>query len=151
MTSQARIQLPDKETQAPAPAEGNCRELREILNRVGDKWSLQIVGELAQDPRRFGEIRRNVDGISQRMLTLTLRLLERDGLVSRTVYATTPPSVEYELTPLGRTLIEPVRALAGWAREHRGAIRAAHGRFDAQAQVGPAARRGVLRASSRSG
>lgn len=150
MTRSAQIQTPDQIVQTSSSADGDCREVREILNRVGDKWSLQIVGELAQGRRRFGELRRAVEGISQRMLTLTLRLLERDGLVSRTVLPTIPPSVEYELTLLGTTLIEPVRALAAWARDHRGAIRAAHGRFDAETQVGPAARRDLLRASSRS-
>lgn len=111
--------------------DSECLDIREVLNRVGDKWSLLVISALAGGPRRFNDLRRGVHGISQRMQTLTLRLLERDGLVSRTVFATVPPSVEYELTPLGRTLIEPVRALSQWAREHRQEIRAARAQFDA--------------------
>ncbi|CAN7456066.1 helix-turn-helix domain-containing protein [Phenylobacterium sp. LjRoot225] len=110
-----------------------CLDIREVLNRVGDKWSLLVVGALDGGPRRFNDLRRNIHGVSQRMLTLTLRLLERDGLVTRTVFATVPPSVEYQLTPLGRTLIEPVRALSQWARQHRDEIRAARAQFDGQA------------------
>ena len=108
-----------------------CLDIREVLNRVGDKWSLLVVGALDGGPRRFNDLRRGIHGVSQRMLTLTLRLLERDGLVTRTVFATVPPSVEYALTPLGRTLIEPVRALSQWARQHAHQIRAARLQFDA--------------------
>jgi len=109
-----------------------CLDIREVLNRVGDKWSLLVVGSLAEGPRRFNALRRSIHGISQRMLTLTLRLLERDGLITRTVFATIPPSVEYDLTPLGRTLIGPVSALSQWARQHRHEIRAARVRFEAE-------------------
>ncbi|MGH2976152.1 MAG: winged helix-turn-helix transcriptional regulator [Solirubrobacterales bacterium] len=91
------------------------RPIRELLDRVGDKWSLLIIGMLGERPMRFSELLRTVDGISQRMLTLTLRHLERDGLVTRTAYAEVPPRVEYALTELGTTLLEPVLALAGWA------------------------------------
>src|SRR5262245_36434165 len=94
----------------------SCRPVAEILARVGDKWSVLIVKLLGGGPRRFNELRRLVGGISQRMLTLTLRSLERDGLVTRTAFATIPPRVDYALTPLGRSLLVPVRALAHWAQ-----------------------------------
>jgi DNA-binding HxlR family transcriptional regulator len=89
--------------------------VREVLNRVGDKWSVLAIVLLGEDSRRFSELRRMIDGVSQRMLTLTLRNLERDGLVRRSVFPTVPPRVEYALTPLGRTLLGPVTALATWA------------------------------------
>jgi DNA-binding HxlR family transcriptional regulator len=103
---------------------------REILDRVGDKWSVLIVAMLGDGPHRFSELKRMIEGISQRMLTLTLRGLERDGLVTRTVHPTVPPSVEYALTGLGRTLLEPVMALAAWAEKNRGRIQQARDRFD---------------------
>jgi DNA-binding HxlR family transcriptional regulator len=112
-----------------------CLAVREVLNRVGDKWSVLIVSLLGEQPRRFNELRRMIQGISQRMLTLTLRGLERDGLVSRTIFPTIPPRVEYALTPLGRTLLAPVQALAEWAGEHREEIQNARNIFDAQAQL----------------
>ena len=111
-----------------------CLLAREVLNRVGDKWSVYVVELLGKGPRRFSDLRRTIDGISQRMLTLTLRGLERDGLVTRTVYPTLPPSVEYDLTDLGRTLRGPVCALAIWAENNREEIQAARRRFDAAAQ-----------------
>ena len=95
-----------------------CRVIRETYSRVGDKWSLLVIRILSLGPQRFTAMLHGVDGISQRMLTLTLRKLERDGLVLRTVHAEVPPRVEYELTPLGVTHIEPVMALAAWAVEH---------------------------------
>jgi len=101
-----------------------------VLARIGDKWSVQIVRILGNGPRRFNEIKRIVDGISQRMLTLTLRGLERDGLVSRTVFPTIPPRVDYELTDLGRSLWEPVQALGQWAFEHSADIARAQAAFD---------------------
>jgi len=110
--------------------EGECLAVREVLSRVGDKWSVLVVSLLGAEPLRFSELRRSIEGISQRMLTLTLRGLERDGLVTRTVYPTLPPSVEYALTPLGRTLLEPVDALSKWARKNRLSIQAARERFD---------------------
>jgi DNA-binding HxlR family transcriptional regulator len=112
-----------------------CLAVREVLNRVGDKWSVFIVTRLGDKPLRFNELRRTIQGISQRMLTLTLRGLERDGLVSRTIFPTIPPRVEYALTPLGRTLLTPVQALAEWAEEHRGEIQAARNTFDEQARI----------------
>lgn len=108
----------------------SCRLVAPILNRVGDKWSIQIVRLLGDGPRRFNEIKRLIDGISQRMLTLTLRGLERDGLVSRTVFPTIPPRVDYELTDLGRSLWEPVQALGVWAFEHLEQIHTAQLKFD---------------------
>jgi DNA-binding HxlR family transcriptional regulator len=116
----------------PDHSHDSCIAAREVLNRVGDKWSVYVVRLLGEGPRRFSELKRTIDGISQRMLTLTLRGLERDGLVTRTVFPTVPPRVDYELTELGRTLLEPVRALATWAAEHRQTIQAARNRFDAQ-------------------
>jgi DNA-binding HxlR family transcriptional regulator len=105
--------------------------VREVLNLVGDKWSVLVVSVLSHHPMRFNELRRSVDGISQRMLTLTLRGLERDGLVSRTVHPTVPPQVEYALTDLGRTLEEPIQGLAEWADKNRVAMQRARDRFDA--------------------
>jgi DNA-binding HxlR family transcriptional regulator len=114
---------------SPGSHEG-CLAVREVLKRVGDKWSVLIVGLLADGPLRFNELKRTIEGISQRMLTLTLRGLERDGLVSRTQYPTIPPRVDYALTPLGQTLLEPVSALAGWSEKHRHDIQGARNRFD---------------------
>lgn len=114
----------------------DCRALGEILARIGDKWSVFVVGLLADGPMRFNEIRRTIDGISQRMLTLTLRGLERDGLVIRTVHPTVPPRVDYALTELGCTLIEPLTALAAWARANRAAVHKAKQKFDAAAERG---------------
>jgi DNA-binding HxlR family transcriptional regulator len=109
----------------------DCRAVSEVLARVGDKWTVLVVGELGRSPKRFNEIRRALGSISQRMLTLTLRGLERDGLVTRTVFPTIPPRVDYELTKLGRSLLEPVSGLGLWARRNRSAIEDARRRFDA--------------------
>ena len=130
---------------APPPAHESmvrptaCPAVREVLSRVGDKWSVLVIVLLGERRRRFSELRRSVEGISQRMLTLTLKALERDGLVSRTVYPTIPPRVDYELTELGRTLLEPIMALAGWAERNRAAIHEARSRFDVQAAREPKA------------
>jgi len=110
--------------------DAECVAVHEVLRRVGDKWSVQVVDLLGDGPLRFNEVRRSIDGISQRMLTLTLRGLERDGLATRTVFPTVPPSVQYALTPLGRTLLDPVRGLAEWATKHREQIQSARDRFD---------------------
>lgn len=120
-------------TKAHAGDCGDCIAAREVLNLVGDKWSVLIVGFLSEGSMRFSELRRSVEGISQRMLTLTLRGLERDGLLTRTVTPTTPPRVDYALTRLGETLIEPVQALAQWAERNRTTIQAARDRFDQEA------------------
>ena len=114
-----------------------------MLSRVGDKWTVFVVGLLSKGPMRFNEIRRTVGGISQRMLTLTLRGLERDGLVTRTVYPTIPPRVEYALTPLGCTLIAPLIALADWATENQGTVEKARAKFDAARMAQPARARGT--------
>ena len=112
----------------------DCRAVSEVLARVGDKWTVLVVSTLGDGPKRFNEVRRALGSISQRMLTLTLRGLERDGLVTRTVFPTIPPRVQYELTKLGHSLLEPVSSLALWARQNRPGIAAARQRFDAAAQ-----------------
>ncbi|WP_169949674.1 helix-turn-helix domain-containing protein [Microbispora sp. H11081] len=104
--------------------------LRSVLDRVGDKWSLILIGLLDKGPMRFTELLRTAPGISRRMLTLTLRGLERDGLVKRVVYPEIPPRVEYEVTPFGRTLSEPVLALIRWAADNQDTIRASRHAFD---------------------
>ncbi|MGC4982068.1 winged helix-turn-helix transcriptional regulator [Streptomyces sp. DT193] len=106
--------------------------IREVLDRIGDKWSVLVIVELAQGVRRFRELQRAVPGISQRMLTLTVRRLERDGLVNRTVHPTVPPQAEYELTTLGHSLAYLVKALADWSAEHRDAIAQARQEWDAE-------------------
>src|ERR1700681_1749516 len=111
--------------------DSDCRGVASILARVGDKWSVFVIMLLGDGPRRFNEIKRTVGGISQRMLTLTLRGLERDGLVTRTVFPTIPPRVDYALTPLGCTLIEPLIALGDWAKKHQATVEKARARFDA--------------------
>ncbi|WP_406318770.1 helix-turn-helix transcriptional regulator [Streptosporangium sp. NBC_01639] len=105
--------------------------IREVLDRIGDKWSVLVVVELAQGMHRFRQLQRAVPGISQRMLTLTVRRLERDGLVSRTVHPTVPPQVEYELTETGHSLTHLVKALADWSAEHRDGIAASRRAWDA--------------------
>jgi DNA-binding HxlR family transcriptional regulator len=109
----------------------DCRAVSEVLARIGDKWSVLVVSTLGDGPKRFNQLRKALGSISQRMLTLTLRALERDGLVTRTVYPTVPPRVEYALTKLGRSLLDPVSELSLWARKHRAAIAEARARFDA--------------------
>ena len=96
----------------------HCRRMNSVLNLVGDKWTVMIVMVLIAHPRRFNDIKRTIGGISQQMLTRTLKALERDGMVSRTVYPTVPPQVEYALTQLGHSLATPLRALGTWAGEH---------------------------------
>ncbi len=108
----------------------DCRAVSEVLSRVGDKWTVLVVSTLGDGPKRFNELRRALGSISQRMLTLTLRALERDGLVTRTVFPTVPPRVDYELTNLGRSLLEPVKALGSWALDNRPRIQDARARFD---------------------
>src|SRR5712692_1357091 len=110
--------------------DSDCRGVASILARVGDKWSVFVIMLLGDGPRRFNEIKRMVGGISQRMLTLTLRGLERDGLVTRTVFPTIPPRVDYELTDLGSTLWEAVEPLGSWARAHLSEILTSRAQFD---------------------
>ena len=109
----------------------DCRAVSEVLSRVGDKWTVLVVWTLGDGSKRFNELRKALGSISQRMLTLTLRALERDGLVTRTVFPTIPPRVDYELTELGRSLLDPVSELGSWARKNRPAIEKARRRFDA--------------------
>ena len=104
----------------------SCRAEVETLALIGDKWTVMVVGALSKGPIRYSEFRRRVEGISQRMLTLTLKGLEQDGLVTRTMFPTIPPRVDYELTKLGRKLIVPLKALSKWARENRPAMFATH-------------------------
>ena len=110
----------------------DCQRISQVLARIGEKWSVLIIMLLASGPQRFSEIKHAINGISQRMLTLCLRGLERDGLIKRTVIAVMPPHVEYELTPLGHSLTVPVIALGSWANEHIEAIDAARASFDAE-------------------
>lgn len=131
---------------------GNCAPVREILDRVGDKWSLYIIAKLHDGPLRFNGIKREVDGISQRMLTLTLRSLERDGLLTRTAFPTVPARVEYELTALGRSLREPIIGLMSWAIDNRSRMERARAQYDQQARTktaaAPAARKGMGRTAA---
>src|SRR5687768_8295413 len=113
------------------PTNPVCRTISTLLSRIGDKWTVLVVQTLGEGPRRFNELRREIPSVSQRMLTLTLRNLERDGLVSRTVTPSIPPRVDYELTKLGHSLKEPVNALAQWALDNVPAIEEAQTRFDA--------------------
>ena len=116
--------------------DSDCRGVASILARVGDKWSVFVIMTLGDGPKRFNEIKRIIGGISQRMLTLTLRGLERDGLVTRTVFPTIPPRVDYELTDLGRGLSKPVVALGEWAMDHQTEIEDARARFDRRNELG---------------
>lgn len=113
------------------PRVANCPS-REVLDRIGDKWSVLILGQLADGPCRFTELAKAIEGVSQKMLTQTLRGLERDGLVTRTVHASVPPRVDYELTALGRTLSAPLYALETWAKDHMGDVVRARTRYDAK-------------------
>ena len=123
-----------KPSQTHLPAD--CRAVSDVLSRVGDKWSVLVVTRLGDGPLRFNQLRRSIGGISQRMLTLTLRGLERDGLVTRTVFPTVPPRVDYALTELGRSLAAPVEALALWARANQDRIAGARQAFDARRDPG---------------
>jgi DNA-binding HxlR family transcriptional regulator len=133
----------------------DCRAVSEVLARVGDKWSVLVVTRLGGGPLRFNELRRSIGGISQRMLTLTLRGLERDGLITRTVFPTIPPRVEYALTALGRDLLQPVSGLSDWALRNQVKIARAREQFDSAAKraVTPARREsrhgGLVAAASR--
>src|SRR2546423_4630024 len=121
-----------RHTRDTNPDSAEC-EVRTILDRIADKWSLLVICLLADGTKRFGELRREIDGISQRMLTLTLRQLEREGLVSRTVFPVVPPRVDYELTELGSTLLDTIQALVAWAGKHGNEIREARDAYDARA------------------
>ena len=125
MTDQAMTPRPDHRSP-------ECQAVNSVLARVGDKWSVQVVGMLGDGKKRFSELRHGIEGISQRMLTLTLKGLERDGLITRTVYPTIPPRVEYDLTKLGRSLLQPITGLAKWAGDNREKIQNARNRYDSQ-------------------
>ena len=129
----ARTDLPDDALQWDT-REG-C-EVRQILDRVADKWSLLVVSLLDHRTMRFSELKRQIDGISQRMLTVTLRQLERDGLVARTVYPVVPPRVEYALTPLGASLHQTIKALVTWTEANQERVAAARADYDARAAEG---------------
>jgi DNA-binding HxlR family transcriptional regulator len=118
----------------PAIGRDECN-VREVLDRVGDKWSLLVIYLLGDGTRRFMDLLRSIDGISQRMLTVTLRGLERDGLVTRTVHPVVPPRVEYRLTPLGHTLMESVGPLMQWSLAHTADIAAARAAYDARPEL----------------
>ena len=126
---------------------GECVAVSDVLARVGDKWSVLVVTRLGGAPLRFNELRRSIGGISQRMLTLTLRGLERDGLINRTVFPTVPPRVEYALTGLGRDLLQPVSALGDWALRNQAKIARARDQFDSEAKK-PLHRRGAKPATA---
>ena len=111
-------------------SDADCRTVINILDRIGDKWVILIVGALMDGPVRFNAILRSIDGLSHRMLTYTLRALECDGLVNRTAYPSIPPKVEYQLTDLGRSLIDPLATLTGWVRQHHFAIETARKSFE---------------------
>lgn len=119
----------------------DCRAVSAVLARIGDKWSVLTVSRLGGGPRRFNELKRDIGGISQRMLTLTLRGLERDGLVTRTVFPTVPPRVDYELTALGRSLLVPVSALGDWALKNMKRIEESRAHFDGTRGDAPPAKR----------
>lgn len=121
------MDMPSQAESAP-----DCREVSDVLSRVGDKWTMQVVVALRHQPRRFNDLKRQVGGISQQMLTRTLKTLERDGMVERTVCPTTPPQVEYALNELGRSLSVPVRQLADWARDHLSTIHSNRQRYDSR-------------------
>lgn len=126
----AKLQVKLVELDDAAEGAANCKALGRILDRIADKWTIMVVGVLSHGPMRFNALQRAIPGISHRMLTLTLRGLERDGLVKRIAFATIPPRVDYELTEAGRSLTEPLKTLAVWARLHRDGIEAAQRQFD---------------------
>lgn len=115
---------------APAGMSSHCRKMSEVLTIVGDKWTVMIVMVIIDHPRRFNDIKRTVGGISQQMLTRTLKALERDGMVSRTVHPTVPPQVEYALTDLGQSLAKPLHTLGIWASQHLEEIEGNRQRYD---------------------
>ena len=115
------------------PPPSTC-QASEVLGRVGDKWSLQVIFSLGEGTKRFTDLKRGIAGISQRMLTVTLRGLERDGIITRTMYPVMPPRVDYALTPMGRTLLDAAATLIGWVHTHVEEIEAARAAYDARAQ-----------------
>ncbi|MEQ1956223.1 helix-turn-helix domain-containing protein [Mesorhizobium sp. CN2-181] len=126
----AKAQLRLVEVDYAAEGAANCKALGQIFERIGDKWTIMIVGALSRGPMRFNALQKTIPGLSHKMLTTTLRGLERDGLVTRTAYATIPPRVDYELTEQGRSLHEPLLTLAAWARSQQPYIESARQKFD---------------------
>jgi DNA-binding HxlR family transcriptional regulator len=126
----AKPQLKLVELDYAAEGEANCKALGQIFERIGDKWTIMIVGALSRGPMRFNALQKAIPGLSHKMLTVTLRGLERDGLVTRTAFATIPPRVDYELTPQGRSLHEPLLTLASWARSQQRYIETSRKKFD---------------------
>jgi DNA-binding HxlR family transcriptional regulator len=118
------------ELTTPEPIHVECKRFSGVLSLIGDKWTVMIVMTLTERPRRFNDIKRTIGGISQQMLARTLRALERDGMVARTVHPTVPPQVEYALTPLGRSLADPIRELGYWAGAHIAEIESNRSAFD---------------------
>ncbi len=118
------------ELTAPEPVHVECKRFSGVLSLIGDKWTVMIVMTLTERPRRFNDIKRTIGGISQQMLARTLRALERDGMVARTVHPTVPPQVEYALTALGRSLADPIRELGYWAAAHIAEIESNRSAFD---------------------
>lgn len=116
-------------------ATADCRQIADILGRIGDKWTVLVIGQMSQGPLRFNEIKRRIGNISQKMLSATLRALERDGLVTRTQFPTVPPRVDYALTALGHDLLRSVRALEGWARANMAQVYAARAKYDGKAEA----------------
>jgi DNA-binding HxlR family transcriptional regulator len=116
----------------PAAVSPDACRVRSVLGRIGDKWAIYVVDRLSQGPLRFGELHRGIDGITARMLTVTLRGLERDGVLTRTVHAVVPPRVDYELTSLGETLLDTISQLVAWADVHIAEIEAAQADYDAR-------------------
>lgn len=121
----------------PPAAESLACRVRTILERVGDKWAIFVVDRLGKRPRRFSELHRGIDGITGRMLTVTLRGLERDGIITRTLHSAVPPRVDYELTPLGRTLLDTIGQLVDWAVEHNGEVERARTDYDTRSSPPP--------------
>lgn len=133
MTAAGQPPVPPCVREADAASDveqGTACAVRDILHRVGDKWAIFVVDRLGHGTSRFTELHRGIDGITPRMLTVTLRGLERDGIVARTIYPVIPPRVEYELTPLGKTLLTTIGQLVSWAVEHRPEIETAQGAYD---------------------
>ncbi len=125
-------QVPVGELQArPDPYAAGC-PTRVLLDRIGDKWTVLVLGLILENPRRFNALRRDIEGLTQKMLSQTLKSMERDGLITRTVLPTTPVSVEYAMTPLGGTLVETLESLQRWARDHIGEVLSAQRRYDGQ-------------------
>lgn len=117
---------------SPNVYDANC-PTRLVLDRIADKWTALVIGLLENEPKRFSQLQRGIDGISQKMLSQTLRSLERDGLVQRTIFAEVPPRVEYQLTPLGKTLCEPIAAIRHWAEQYINEVESAQSDYDARA------------------